>query len=66
MKKKIILKKTEPGQKTIKYHPGGLHETTHTPKGEKIPESKVSAALHGEYGKKGKEQALMMKNVFKK
>lgn len=27
-------------------HPGGLHQATHTPMGEKIPESKIEAAEH--------------------
>lgn len=64
MKKIKVLKKTEPGQKTIKFHSGGLHETTHTPSGEKIPASKVAAAMAGEYGEKGKKQAMFMKNVL--
>lgn len=64
MPKIKVLKKTEPGQKTIKFHPGGLHETTDTPKGEKIPASKIRAALAGSYGPKGKKQAIFMKNVL--
>lgn len=59
-----ILKKTSPDQKTIKYHPGGLHESTHTKQGEKIPASKVKAALSGNYGPKAKRQALFAKNVL--
>ena len=59
-----VLKKTEPGQKTIKFHEGGLHESTGTPSGEKIPKSKVEAALHGKYGKKAKKQAQFAKNVL--
>ena len=64
MPKVKVLKKTEPGQKTIKFHPGGLHETTNTPQGEKIEPSKVKAALAGKYGSKGKNQAMFMKNVL--
>jgi len=61
MKVKIISK---PGHKDIKFHPGGLHKSTHTPAGEKIPASKRAAALHGSYGKKAKAQALFAKNVL--
>lgn len=59
-----VLKKTAPNQKTIKFHEGGLHQTTHTPAGEKIPTAKVRAALAGKYGDKGKKQANFMKNVL--
>lgn len=58
---KIIHKE---GKKPIKFKENGLHQTTHTPAGEKIPASKVSAALHGSYGEKGKKQAMFMKNVL--
>lgn len=63
MKVKII-KPEEKGQKEIKFHPGGLHESTNTPAEEKIPKSKVSAALAGKDGPKAKRQALFMKNVL--
>lgn len=53
------------GKKPISFHPGGLHESTHTPAGEKIPASKRAAALHGSYGAKAEKQALFAKNVLK-
>lgn len=53
------------GEKPISFTPGGLHKTTGTPAGEKIPTSKIAAALAGQYGPKGKQQALFMKNVLK-
>lgn len=62
---KETIKPSEPGQKPISFTPGGLHQTTSTPAGEKIPASKVAAALAGKYGPKGKQQALFMKNVLK-
>lgn len=52
------------GKKPIKFHTGGLHESTHTPAGQKIPASKRMAALHGEYGAKAKKQAQFAKNVL--
>lgn len=52
------------GHKEIKFHKGGLHETTHTPSGQKIPRSKILAAMHGKYGDKGKKQANFMMNVL--
>lgn len=59
------IKPAEPGQKPITFQKGGLHETTGTPMGQKIPAAKIAAALAGQYGKKGKEQAFFMKNVLK-
>jgi hypothetical protein len=59
------IKPTAPGQKPITFHKGGLHETTGTPAGEKIPKEKIAAALAGKFGAKGKAQALFMKNVLK-
>lgn len=53
------------GKPAISFHKGGLHETTNTPSDQKIPASKIAAALAGKYGKKGKAQALFMKNVLK-
>ncbi len=37
---------------------GGLHESTHTPEGQKIPASKIRAAKQGRYGPKAKRQAV--------
>jgi len=57
-----VLKKS--GSKPIKFHEGGLHATTHTPMGEKIPASKILAAKEGKYGEKGKKQVAFMNNVL--
>ena len=53
-------------KKHITFTKGGLHKSTHTPQSEKIPESKVQKALHGDYGEKAKKQAMFYKNVLKK
>lgn len=58
---KIIHKE---GKKPIKFKVGGLHESTHTPSGEKIPESKRRAALAGKYGPQAEKQAQFAKNVL--
>lgn len=52
------------GEKPIYFHPGGLHTSTHTPAGQKIPASKRSAALHGSYGPKARKQALFAQNIL--
>lgn len=44
-KKPKVVNLGKGGSFTIK-HPGGLHAATHTPAGEKIPESKIKAAEH--------------------
>lgn len=51
-------------QKPITFHKGGLHESTHTPMGEKIPAAKRMAALHGKYGQKAAAQARFAQNVL--
>lgn len=60
-KLKIIHKE---GKKPIKFHPGGLHESTNTPAGTKIPEAKREAALAGKYGPRASQQARFAKNVL--
>jgi hypothetical protein len=62
MKLRIIKSK---GKKEIKFHAGGLHESTDTPAGEKIPASKRKEALDGAFGPKAKKQAEFAKNVLK-
>jgi hypothetical protein len=52
------------GHKPIKFHQGGLHATTGTPAGEKIPQSKIASAAAGKYGEKGKAQVRFMRNVL--
>ncbi len=59
------IKPSAPGQKPITFQKGGLHATTGTPPGEKIPAAKIAAALAGKYGPRGKQQGLFMKNVLK-
>lgn len=56
---------TSPGKKPITFEKGGLHKSTHTPMGTKIPSSKMAAALRGAYGKLATKQADFAKNVLK-
>lgn len=63
-KKTVTIHKK--GKPAIKFKSGGLHASTHTPKGQKIPASKLSAAVHGSYGPKAKKEALFDKNVLSK
>lgn len=53
------------GNKKITFQKGGLHASTNTPPNDKIPKSKVMAALAGKYGEKAKKQANFMMNVLK-
>lgn len=57
--------KAKDGHKALHFNKGGLHESTHTPAGEKISASKRAAALHGSYGPKAVKQALFASNVLK-
>jgi len=61
--KETIQKK---GKKPITFEKGGLHKSTQTPMGEKIPASKMQKAASGGYGAKAKKQAMFAKNVLKK
>lgn len=56
---------SDPSQKPITFQEGGLHKTTGTQPDQKIPKTKIAAALAGKFGPKGKSQALFMKNVLK-
>lgn len=62
--KKVTI--SAPGKKSITFEKEGLHRSTHTPLGEKIPATKRKAALEGKYGPKAKKQAQFAKNVLKK
>lgn len=64
MKKETIPAKD--GKKAIHFNKGGLHESTHTPAGEKIPAKKMAAAEAGKDGPKAKKQADFAKNVLEK
>jgi len=54
------------GKKPITFHAGGLHETTGTPQGEKIPASKVAKAKAGGYGPLGVKQANLATGALAK
>lgn len=58
------VKISSPGQKPIEFQKGGLHASTDTPAGDKIPAAKVAAAASGKLGAKAKKQALFMRNVL--
>lgn len=60
---KVTLK-AKSGQKKITYTKGGLHSSTGTPQGQKIPASKKAAALAGKYGPKARKQAVFANNVL--
>ena len=62
MPKLKVIKKA--GQKPIKFKEGGLHESLHVKKDEKIPPSKMKAAEEGDYGKRAMMQANFAKNVL--
>jgi len=64
MAKTKTIKPKKPGQKPIKFKPGGLHASTGTPSGKKIPASKRRAARSGKLGPKAKKQELFAENVL--
>lgn len=62
-----LPKKTIKGkgnQKSVTFREGGLHRTTGTPLGEKIPADKMAAAKAGKYGSLGVKQANMATNML--
>jgi len=62
--KRTIKPKAGSGQKPITFKDGGLHASTGTPAGQKIPAAKMQAALSGKLGPKAKQQANFAKNVL--
>lgn len=56
---------TGKGKKPIKFTKGGLHKSTNTPAGEKIPATKLKAAAAGKYGEKAKKQAALARGLSK-
>jgi hypothetical protein len=67
-KKKATGKTTisAPGKPPITFQKGGLHSSTGTPQGQKIPAAKMQAALSGKLGPKARKQAQFAKNVLAK
>ena len=64
MKKKVTMRAK--GKKPITFNKGGLHRTTGTPMGQKIPASKMAKAKAGGYGPLGKKQANMATGLLAK
>ena len=62
--KKVTIQ-TGPNQSNISFKGGGLHRTTNTPAGQKIPPKKMAAAKRGAYGPKGKQQAALAGSLKK-
>lgn len=62
MKKTIMPQKK--GQKKITFNEGGLHASTKTKPGQKIPASKHAAARSGSLGPKAKKQEMFFENVL--
>jgi len=60
----VTLKKTNPSQKTIHFHKGGLHQTLGVPQGQKIPSNLMESAIAGRKGAKAKKEAQFAKNVL--
>ena len=60
---KVTLK-AKKGQKKITFKAGGLHQSTGTPAGRKIPVSKMKAAASGKLGPLAKKQAMFKANVL--
>ena len=60
----VTLKKSNPSQKTIKFHKGGLHASLGVSPDKKIPPNLIQSAMAGKKGAKAKKQAEFMKNVL--
>lgn len=62
--KKVTMKAK--GKKPVTFVKGGLHRSTNTPMGQKIPASKMAAAKAGSYGPRAKKQANMATGMLAK
>lgn len=58
------IKPMKKGEKPITFKKGGLHASTGTPAGEKIPAKKKAEAIEGKLGPKAKKEAQFAKNVL--
>jgi hypothetical protein len=58
------VKISSPGQKTISFQKGGLHNSLDVPQDQPIPAEKKAAAAAGKYGATTKKQALFARNVL--
>ncbi len=63
--KERTIEPKEKGQKKISFREGGLHSSTGTAAGKKIPASKHAAARAGKLGKKAQKQELFFENVLR-
>jgi len=61
---KETLKPTKAGQKPITFNKGGLHASTGTPAGKKIPSDKLEEAKEGKLGPKAQKQEEFRENVL--
>ncbi len=64
MPKVVVLKKTNPDQKTIKFKKGTLHSQLGVAQDDKIPAAKMAAARNGKYGLLAEKRANFAKNVL--
>jgi hypothetical protein len=58
-------KKSDNWIKDATANKGGLHRSTGTPEGEKIPAAKIAKAKKGAYGPKAKKQAALATTLKK-
>jgi hypothetical protein len=63
--KERTIEPKEKSQKKISFREGGLHDSTGTPTGKKIPAKKHEEAREGKLGKKVKKQEMFYENVLK-
>lgn len=61
---KETIKPEKKGQKPITFNKGGLHASTGTPAGKKIPAKKLAEAKEGKLGPKAKKQEEFRENVL--
>lgn len=53
------------GKQPVTFRKGGLHRSLNVPEGEKIPATKMRAALAGKHGPLAKKQAVMAEGMLK-
>lgn len=63
--KERTIEPKEKGQHKIEFREGGLHSSTGTASGKKIPAKKHEEARSGKLGKKAQKQELFYENVLK-
>lgn len=59
-----LIQPTKPGQRSLKFKEGALHQQLGVPAGQKIPGAKLKSALSGRLGPLAAKRARFAQNIL--